>query len=102
MYAGRMFYGDMHSGNFIFMDDGRLGVIDFGYVLPMDDELWDLFRKIDRPLTTGCRDDRIAVLKEWSWLTDEPDDALPLKCLDEFADWCWRGRAIGGEFDFGQ
>lgn len=102
MYSGRLFYGDLHPGNFLFMDDGRLGVIDFGYVLPMDDELWELFRKIDRPLTTGRREDRIAVLKEWSWLTDDPADALPLKLLDEFAEWCWRGRSVGGEFDFGR
>lgn len=101
MYAGRLFYGDMHPGNFLFMNDRRLGLIDFGYVLPLEGELWDLFRKIDRPLTTGNREDRIAVLKEWSWLTDDPVDAVPLKALDEFADWCWRGRAIGGEFDFG-
>lgn len=102
MYAGRLFYGDLHPGNFLFMDDGRLGVIDFGYVLPLDAELWELFRKIDRPLTTGRREDRIAVLKEWSWLTDDPADAVPLKLLDDFAEWCWRGRSVGGEFDFGQ
>ena len=102
MYSGRMLYCDAHPGNFLFMDDGRLGVIDFGNVLPMDDELWEHFRKFDRPLTTGRREDRIAVLKDWSWLTDDPVDALPLKRLDEFAEWCWRGRAGGGEFDFGQ
>ncbi|MBI2479465.1 MAG: hypothetical protein HYV60_12780, partial [Planctomycetia bacterium] len=43
-----------------------------------------------------------AVLKDWSWLTEDPADELPLQRLDEFADWCWRGRAGGGEFNFGQ
>ena len=33
MYAGRLLYGDMHPGNFLFMDNDRLGVIDFGFVL---------------------------------------------------------------------
>ena len=29
-YAGKMFYPDLHPGNFIVMDDGRAGMIDFG------------------------------------------------------------------------
>lgn len=28
MYSGRMLYNDAHPGNFLFMDDGRLGVFD--------------------------------------------------------------------------
>ena len=30
MYSGRLLYNDLHPGNFLFLDDGRLGVIDFG------------------------------------------------------------------------
>jgi aarF domain-containing kinase len=101
LYAGRVLYADFHPGNFIFMDDGRLGVIDFGMMLPLEDELWELFRKMDRPLTTGNREERIAVLKEWSWLTDDPADADQLRLSDEFADWSWRPRYCGGDFDFG-
>ena len=40
MFAGRLLYADFHPGNFLFMDDGRLGLIDFGFVLPLDDEVW--------------------------------------------------------------
>ena len=60
LFAGRMLYVDLHPGNFLFMDDGRLGVVDFGFMLELDDTLWELFRKMDRPLTTGRREDRIA------------------------------------------
>jgi predicted unusual protein kinase regulating ubiquinone biosynthesis (AarF/ABC1/UbiB family) len=52
-YAGRLLYGDLHPGNFLFLDDGRLGVIDFGFMLPIDDELWTLFQRIERALRTG-------------------------------------------------
>ncbi|MGH7193520.1 MAG: AarF/UbiB family protein, partial [Candidatus Saccharimonadales bacterium] len=99
MYAGRMFYADMHPGNFLMLDDGRLGVIDFGLILPLEGAEWELYRKVDRPLTTGSRADRIAVLKEWSDLRDDETDRLRL--FDEFADWCWRPRYWGGEYDFG-
>jgi predicted unusual protein kinase regulating ubiquinone biosynthesis (AarF/ABC1/UbiB family) len=101
LFAGRLLYVDFHPGNFIVMEDGRLGVIDFGCVMELDDTMWELFRKMDRPLTTGRREDRIPVLKEWSWITDDPIDAERLRLSDEFSDWNWRPRYCGGEFDFG-
>ena len=77
-----------------------LGVLDFGFLLPLDDELWTAFRHMDRALTTGRREDRLAALKEWSWLTDDPADADCLRLYDAYADWCWRCRYWGGPFDF--
>jgi predicted unusual protein kinase regulating ubiquinone biosynthesis (AarF/ABC1/UbiB family) len=101
MYGGRLVYADFHPGNFLFMDDGRLGVIDFGFVLTMDDEFWSWMRKTDRPLTTGNREDRRAAVKEWSQITDDAADADFLRLCDEYSDWNWRPRYCGGPFDFG-
>jgi predicted unusual protein kinase regulating ubiquinone biosynthesis (AarF/ABC1/UbiB family) len=100
MYAGRLYYADFHPGNFIFLDDGRLGVIDFGYVTQIPDDLWDLFRMLDRALTTGRQDDRIEAIKEWMWATDESSSDERVRLGDAFADWCWRPRYCGGEFNF--
>jgi predicted unusual protein kinase regulating ubiquinone biosynthesis (AarF/ABC1/UbiB family) len=99
MYAGRMMYNDYHPGNFLFLDDGRIGLIDFGYVMPMDDEIWNLMRVVDRALTTGRREDRIDSMKSWSGLTDESSDQMRL--YEEFAEWQWRSRSFDGPFDFG-
>jgi predicted unusual protein kinase regulating ubiquinone biosynthesis (AarF/ABC1/UbiB family) len=101
MYAGRLLYIDFHPGNFLFMDDGRLGVIDFGCLIEIDDTLWELFRNMDRALTTGQREDRIAAMKEWSWIGDGPEDEGRLRLSEEYADWSWRARYCGGPFDFG-
>jgi aarF domain-containing kinase len=101
LYAGRLIYADFHPGNFLFMDDGRLGMIDFGFVLPVDDDLWSCFRRMDRPLTTGNREDRRTAAKEWSSLTDDAADADFLRMCDEYCDWNWRPRYCGGPFDFG-
>ena len=101
MFAGRLYYADFHPGNFLFLDDGRLGVIDFGYVAHISDDLWELFRMVDRPLTTGSREDRIDATKKWMWATDESDASERIRLADEFADWCWRPRYCGGEFYFG-
>ena len=99
MYAGRMLYVDMHSGNFLVMDDGRVGVIDFGLILPIEGEEWERFRRVDRPLTTGKREDRLAVVKEWSDIRDD-DEPDRLRLADEYAQWCWMSRYQGGEYDF--
>lgn len=99
MYAGRMLYNDFHPGNFLVLDDGRLGLIDFGYMLPLDDELWELFRIMDRSLTTGLREDRITAMKAWSGLTDETSDQMRL--YEAFAEWNWCSRDADGPYDFG-
>lgn len=100
MYAGRLLYCDMHPGNYLFMEDGRLGLIDFGCMIEIDDTLWELFRKMDRPLTTGNRDDRIAAIKEWSWIGDGPEDRDRVRLGEEHADSFWHSRYCGGSFDF--
>ena len=99
MYAGRMLYNDFHPGNFLFLDDGRLGLIDFGYILPLDDELWELFRIMDRSLTTGLREHRITAMKAWSGLTDDTSDQMRL--YEAFAEWTWCSRDADGPYDFG-
>ena len=101
VYAGRLSYADWHPGNFLFMDDGRLGVIDFGFVVAHGDEEWRLLRLMDRGNTTGRREDRIAAMKEWSYITDDPIDADRLRLHDEFAEWCWLAHYRGVAFDFG-
>ncbi len=99
MYAGRMLYNDFHPGNFLFLDDGRLGLIDFGYILPLDEELWELFRIMDRSLTTGLREDRITAMKSFSGLADETSDQMRL--YEEFAEWTWCSRDMDEPYDFG-
>jgi predicted unusual protein kinase regulating ubiquinone biosynthesis (AarF/ABC1/UbiB family) len=98
--SGRMFYADFHPGNFLFLKDGRLGVIDFGFVLPLEGELWTQFGRMDRLFRSGRREDRIAALKEWSWITDDPVDADRLRLMEEYSLWCWQSIYGGGEFDF--
>jgi aarF domain-containing kinase len=101
MYSGRLLYIDFHPGNFLFMDDNRLGIIDFGFVIDIDDEMWMLLRKVDRPLTTGRLEDRISFIKEWIGITDESADAERLELIEKLSDWFWGSRYCGGEFDFG-
>jgi hypothetical protein len=67
--------------------------------VPADDELWELLRQMDRPLTTGKRQDRIVAMKEWMGLTDEASDQMRL--YEQFAEWNWCARDFDGPYDFG-
>jgi len=101
MLTGRLLYIDFHPGNFLFLEDGRIGLIDFGMMLPLNDELWKLFHVCDRALTTGRREDRMMANKLWCEMTDEECQGERMRIIDEYADACWRPRYCGGEFDFG-
>ena len=93
----RVVYG--HPAARLFLEDGRLGLLDFGCMVEHTAEEWELMRLSDRPLTTGRRDDRMAFLKLWLSLpADAPEDDS-LKLLDEFAEVLWRPRSVAGEFE---
>jgi hypothetical protein len=83
------------------MDDGRLGVIDFGFMVEHSDDEWAFMRKSDRAMTTGLCADRIAAVKEWSTLTDDPSDAERVRLHERFFDWVSRPRYTEGPFDYG-
>ncbi len=100
-FAGRMFYADYHPGNLLFMEDGRIGLLDFGFVMVLDDPTWATFGALDRAQSTGRLEDRVDVLKSWSSITDDPADADRLRLTSEYAEWVWRPRYLGGMFDFG-
>lgn len=102
LYAGRLSHADLHPGNFLFLDDGRLGVIDFGFVIEHSGEEWTLIEQIDRAMTTGLREDRIAAVKAWSSITDDSAEADRLRLHEEFAHWNWYPRSHDGPLDYGE
>jgi hypothetical protein len=48
LYYGQMSYADPHSGNYVFMNDGRLGLLDFGCVRRYGPEERELQRLAER------------------------------------------------------
>jgi predicted unusual protein kinase regulating ubiquinone biosynthesis (AarF/ABC1/UbiB family) len=99
--AGRLFYADFHPGNFLFRKDGSLGLIDFGFMLPLKGDLWTEFRRMDQLFMSGQREDVVAAVKEWSWITDDPADSELLRLCTEYGEWIWGAHHCAGEFDFG-
>ena len=102
-YRGRMGHMDWHPGNFLFLPDGRLGLIDFGCIVEYDDPThWDTIRICARAQTNGREDQTREALCLWSDIS--ADDRRYRKYLDacgEFAQWSWKPVYTDGPFDYG-
>lgn len=70
MFYNRRLYTDPHPGNFLFLDDGRLGFLDFGAVRPLNDEEWGYVHRTALAEREG--DEAIlALVKESLEMTDD-------------------------------
>lgn len=99
--AGRLLYADFHPGNILILPEDRIGLIDFGFVVPLEGKLWEILGRMDRCFVTGGRAVLEAAAKEWQYITDDPAEAERLNLSVEFIEWTCRSRTLGGDFDFG-
>lgn len=101
LYQGRYNNVDVHPGNYLFLPDGRLGLIDFGCVVRYHNEAdWSLLGRVNHAMLSGDEDSIRTVMKEWQRLTDAPRDAEALQLCCNFAKWCWKPYYDSGPFDF--
>jgi predicted unusual protein kinase regulating ubiquinone biosynthesis (AarF/ABC1/UbiB family) len=98
--AGRLAYVDFHPGNLLVTDDGEIGLIDFGMMLPLDDQLWDYYRRHDRAFSTGEPDLLAAANAEWCGFQAEELTSEQAKLTLQFMEWQCQPRFQAGEFDF--
>jgi predicted unusual protein kinase regulating ubiquinone biosynthesis (AarF/ABC1/UbiB family) len=100
-FGGRVNYADLHPGNFLFMADGRLGLLDFGCMRPFSDQDWELMRLAMRAID-GSREDLLRYMKRSVALGEdavmEPEHQ---RLLEGLIDWTWRPGRCRGPFDFG-
>jgi aarF domain-containing kinase len=102
VYRARLNNVDVHPGNFLFLPDGRLGLIDFGCVMQVkDDALWQLYGRLHQGMMTGEEESIRNGMKEWQQLTDDSRDAEKLRIATEFGKLCWKPYYSPGPFDFG-
>lgn len=99
--AGRLLYADLHPGNLLFLPDGRIGLIDFGFVVPLDGELWSTMSRMDRCFASGDQAVLDGAAREWQSIGDSPAELERLKLAVDFIRWTARSRWLDGEFDFG-
>jgi len=97
----RMYYSDMHPGNFIFREDGSVGMIDFGGVRVLDDDEWEYLR-LSQDSRVGTRDDVLSHIQRSLLLSDERMQKIPelIDVMVEFCDYYWQPLRQEGPFDF--
>lgn len=101
-YQERLYYGDPHPGNYLFLDDGRLGWIDFGNVREFTDSEWHYLQRGNAAFY-GDREEKIDFLAE-GMLTSRKDlvaDTDTLEPALEMVEWMGRPWNADGPFDFG-
>ena len=101
-YRLHWFFADPHPGNFIFMKDGRFGMIDFGCTRVIKDEEWLLICDLEQ--ATLQRDEtrfNRAVAK--ACLFDDPEEMEPqrLEVVRRSVYWNMEPWLKDGLFDFG-
>ena len=101
MHAAGLNYGDPHSGNYLFLDDGRLGLLDFGCVLddPAQADRSAVYHSVyesDR----GSADLRRAFI-ELGLNPEDLNDESYLAVVDESVRWIREPFEKEGPFDYG-
>jgi aarF domain-containing kinase len=100
-YSGRRCYTDPHPGNFLFLDDGRLGLLDFGSIREFDGPESRYLDEMEQ-ISSGDRGlwRRLAALA-----ADLPpsrlDETERIEHLVEVSRWLWEPLGRTEPFDFG-
>lgn len=101
-YRKRWYFADPHPGNFLFMPDGRLGLLDFGCTRVMTEQEWQLNLNIERAF---FNDDQPgmeqAIAKACLFESAEEMGEEHLRKLKDFCLWQMEPRSKNGVIDFG-
>ena len=100
MYYAAMHYADPHSGNYLFMRDGRLGLLDFGCIQHFDTEERELVR-----LTEQFFNGDLTGLPEFLRRARVPEkhiaDPGSMKRSEDMCNWMLEPTRKPGPFDYG-
>jgi aarF domain-containing kinase len=99
LFRKRLNYLDFHPGNFLFRDDGQIGLIDFGSVRELTDAEWEFTRHADHFMQTRDRQEMIAFVRNWCQLGEGASQDDWLRLAVEYADIVWSGRLLDGPWE---
>ncbi len=83
LYAIKTIHADPNPGNFLFLKDGKLGIIDFGCTKVVDEEFLKSFNKLHLSLIDGIDDLEIAKQYMQLGMIDPASDEEMLKFYKE-------------------
>jgi predicted unusual protein kinase regulating ubiquinone biosynthesis (AarF/ABC1/UbiB family) len=100
-YQARLVYSDISPGNYVFMPDARLGLIDFGCSRRFSDEEWDYTRQMHRAVRLGGEALQSAIRRS---VTGSPTGTASeeyMSAMEELNEWTQEPVQTLGPFDFG-
>jgi aarF domain-containing kinase len=98
-YSGKLVYADPHPGNYLFLPDGRLGLLDFGCARHLRGADWDYCLHANIAMRDGQSLD--AFIAESVELADVSEmGAEHRDFIASFCDWIWEPVRHDGPFDF--
>ena len=100
-YRGEMVYADPHPGNYYFMRDGRLGLIDFGCCRHYTDEEMTYMDDCEKAFYTSREAVRDVIVQVTDLTSADDTREEQLRMAEEWADWAWEPLLHDGLFDFG-
>lgn len=86
-HAARLWYADPNPGNYLFLRDGRLGMIDFGCCREFSDQEWDFYKDVGNSYLAGGDALRKAMYRAADLNPNEPQDEAYIQFLVEYASW---------------
>ena len=100
-YRKRLSYSDPHPGNYLFMKDGRLGLIDFGCCRILNDEEWAYSRCVQRGIDEGGEAFRESLIRSTVPIEGQKINEDHITLLGEMTHYFNDSLKIDEPFDFG-
>jgi aarF domain-containing kinase len=100
-YGANLLYTDPHPGNFLFLPDGRLGVIDFGSCRVLQGDELDFVRLMERAFAGDAAAWERGLKLGTRLADDAPMDAEHRRLITAFSNWLWEPLRHEGPFDLG-
>ena len=100
-HKGRFWYADSNPGNYLFLRDGSLGVIDFGCCREFTADEWDFYLQVWRVYQENGAGLREAMIRAADLDPTQPLDEEHVRFLETFCNWFSDYLRYDGAFDFG-
>ncbi len=100
-YRERLVYADPHPGNYLFLPDGRLGLLDFGCCHRFSDEEFEYVMKVERAAFQEDDERVVAALAHGCDMQPHELAGERLRMMREYCDWLWAPLRTDEPFDYG-
>jgi predicted unusual protein kinase regulating ubiquinone biosynthesis (AarF/ABC1/UbiB family) len=100
-YSRNLLHADPHPGNYFFMRNGRLGLIDFGCCLILSEEDIDYMAEGERAIEGSDEEIWKSLVRAGDLTPRQVRDEKRMQVLRDWAEWIWKPMKHEGPFDFG-